>query len=213
MRLPERVLLDLDGTLVDSNYHHALAWFRAFRDLGVVVPIWTIHRHVGMGGDILVPTLTDDRFESEHGDEARDLHGKHFRATIEEIEPLPAAREFLRWLDGRGHTVVLATSSHEEDLEHFLDLLDAREVVDGWTMAEDVDATKPHPELVEVAREKAGPGDAVLVGDSRFDCEAAKRAGIVSIGLLTGGFAEQELLDAGASEVFESLPDLMRACG
>ena len=206
---PPAALVDVDGTLVDTNYHHALAWYRAFRGLGETLPLPAIHRHIGMGGDQLVAALAGDAFERAHGDEVRDAEGERYAELIGEVAPLPGARELLERLHGRGHAVVLSSSAKAHEVEHYLDLLDARELADGWTTSADVEATKPAPDLVEVALEKAGGGPAVMVGDSTWDCRAAGRAGVPTIGLLTGGFSEQELRDAGAACVFMDLPALV----
>jgi HAD superfamily hydrolase (TIGR01509 family) len=201
-------ILDVDGTLVDTNYHHALAWYRAFRQHGIVLPIWRIHRHMGMGGDHLVEALCSKEVEAEEGDAIRSAEQALYLAMIEEVEPLEGARELIRDLKERGHPVVLASSAKSEEVEHYLELLDAREVADGWTTSADVEQTKPEPDLVTAAMEKAGSDGAVLVGDSSWDCEAANRAGIETIGLLTGGFSAQELREAGASVVFDSIGEL-----
>ena len=206
--MPPAAILDLDGTLVDTNYHHALAWYRAFRQQGVVLPVWRIHRHVGMGADQLVPALAGERFAEEHGDDVRAAEKALYLGLIEETEPLEGARHFIVALKERGHTVVLASSAKENELDHYLDLLAARELADDWTSSADVEATKPAPDLVVAAIEKAGGGEAVMVGDTTWDVEAARRAGLETIAVMTGGFAEQELRDAGAAAVFESLPAL-----
>jgi HAD superfamily hydrolase (TIGR01549 family) len=201
-------IVDVDGTLVDSVYHHALAWHRALRRFEVVVPIWRIHRHIGMGGDQIVAALGGDELECDRGDEVREAHDEEFAPLMKEVPALPGARELLAELERRGHTVILASSAKDEELEHYLDLLDAREIADGWTSSADVEATKPHPELVDVAREKAGGGPAVMIGDSTWDCEAAARAGLPSVGVRTGGFGAEELRRAGAAVVVESLEAL-----
>src|SRR3954447_20321019 len=113
-------ILDIDGTLVDTNYHHAVAWYRAFRQHGVVLPIWRIHRHIGMGGDQLVAALTDDSVESEKGDDIRAAEQPLYLAFIEEIEPMESARELISDLKDRGHTVVLASSAKEDEVDHYL---------------------------------------------------------------------------------------------
>jgi HAD superfamily hydrolase (TIGR01509 family) len=129
---------------------------------------------------------------------------------IEEVRPLEGARELMLALKNRGHPLVLASSAKQHEVDHYVDLLDARELADGWTTSADVEQTKPEPDLVAAAIAKAGGGDAVMVGDSTWDCEAAKRAGIETVGVLTGGFSDQELLDAGAVCVFERIEDLRR---
>jgi HAD superfamily hydrolase (TIGR01509 family) len=206
--MPPAAILDIDGTLVDTNYQHALAWFRAFKQNGIVLPIWRIHRHMGMGGDHLVKNLTSEAFDEEHGDDVRTAEKALYLALIDEVEPMRGARELIEDMKRLGHHVVLASSAKANEVEHYLDLLDARELADAWTTSADVKATKPEPDLVVTAIEKAGGGDAVMIGDSVWDVEAATRAGIETIAVLTGGFAESELREAGAVCVFESIADL-----
>jgi HAD superfamily hydrolase (TIGR01549 family) len=201
-------ILDIDGTLVDTNYHHAIAWFRAFRALDVTLPLYRIHRHIGMGGDQLVAALAGAEFDRDHGDAVREREGDLYMELIEEVRPLEGARELIVDLKERGHRVLLASSAKQHEVDHYLDLLDARELADGWTTSADVERTKPEPDLVAAAVEQAGGGPAVMLGDSTWDCEAAKRAGLPTIGVLTGGFSDQELLAAGAACVFERLEDL-----
>ena len=198
-------ILDVDGTLVDTNYQHAIAWYRAFRQHGVVLPLWRIHRHIGMGGDQLVASLVGEEFDDEHGDDVRSAEKALYMSLIVEVEPLEGARDFIADLRENGHAVVLASSAKAQEVDHYLELLDARGLVDGWTTSGDVEHTKPEPDLVAAAVEKAGGGEAVMVGDSTWDCESAKRAGLQTVGVLMGGFSERELLDAGAETVFDSL--------
>ena len=205
--MPPAALLDVDGTLVDSNYHHALAWWRAFRGHGITLPVWRIHRHIGMGGDQLVPALLPDIDDALH-DAIEKSRGEEYAKLIGEVQVLGGAHELIAALKERNHAVVLASSSPLDELDHYLDLLDARELADSWTTKDDVDATKPDPDLVQAAREKAGGGDAVMVGDTPWDIEAARRAGVPTICVITGGFSRQELEDAGAVAVFESVDEL-----
>ena len=201
-------ILDIDGTLVDTNYQHAIAWYRAFRQHGKTLPIWRIHRHIGMGGDQLVAALAGEAWDEEHGDDVRTAEKALYLALIEEVEPLDGARGLMEDLKEHGHSVVLASSAKANEVEHYLDLLDARELADGWTTSADVEATKPEPDLVKAAIEKAGADEAVMVGDTTWDVEAAKRAGIETIAVLTGGFSAAELRDAGAGWTFESIQAL-----
>jgi len=205
-------LLDVDGTLVDTNYQHALAWFRAFRRHRIVLPVWRIHRHIGMGGDQLVRALTDDAVERELGERIRSAHDEFYGEMIGEVEALQHATELIGALRGRGQQVVLASSAKREELERYVELLAARELASAWTCAEDVSATKPQPDLVNVALEQVGARaeQAVMVGDSPWDAHAADRAGVQTVAVMTGGFSEQELREAGAAEVYESLAHL---CG
>ena len=203
-------ILDVDGTLVDTNYHHALAWYRAFRERDIVLPVWQLHRHVGMGGDKFVPAVAGDDVEERLGDDLRERWKELFNDLIDDVSPLEGARELIDELKARGHAVVLASSAVEEHLDVFIDKLGVREVVDGWTMKDDVEASKPEPDLVHAGLEKAGTRDAVMVGDTPWDCEAARRAGIETITVMTGGFSEQELREAGAVAVFEAMEELRR---
>ena len=201
-------ILDIDGTLVDTNYHHALAWFWAFRQQGVVLPIWKIHRSIGMGGDQLVPALTSDTFEEEHGDAARAAEKTLYMNLIRDVEPMRDARELLEDLKRQGSTIILASSAKADEVDHYLDLLDVRELADDWTSSADVEGTKPEPDLVEAAKDKAGGGDAVMLGDTPWDIEAAKKAKVPTVAVMTGGFSRAELEEAGAVAVFESLSQL-----
>ena len=207
------VILDVDGTLVDTNYHHAIAWSRALRLHGVVVPLVEIHRHIGMGGDQLVGALAGEEFERDHGEEVRTVEHALYAQLIGEVELLDGARELIWWLKDRGHRVVLASSAKQQEIDHYLDMLGAREITDGWTSSADVENTKPEPDLVLAAVEKAGGGESVMVGDSTWDCRAAGRAGLQTVAVLTGGFSEAELRTAGASHVFRTLPELLENIG
>ena len=209
--MPPAAILDIDGTLVDTNYHHAVAWYRAFHQHEIVLPIWRIHRHIGMGGDQLIAALCDDSTEEEQGDDIRAAEKVLYTELIDEVQPLTGSRELIEDLKDRGHSVVLASSAKEEEVDHYLDLLNARDLADDWTTSADVEATKPEPDLVQAAMEKAGDDDAVMVGDTTWDCEAAKRAGIQTVAVLTGGFSEAELRDAGAVAVFHSIEELRKA--
>lgn len=206
---PITVVLDIDGTLVDTNYQHALAWHRALRTHGYVVQVWKIHRHIGMGGDQLVEALIGEQGEKDDGDAIREAEGEAYGELIGEVETMEGASELLRDLQEDGAAVILASSAKEEEVEHYLDLLDARELVQGWTTSADVERTKPHPDLVHAALEKAeGEAPAVMVGDSTWDVKAAERAGIPTLAVLTGGFSEEELREAGAADVVRSVSAL-----
>ena len=206
--MPAAVIFDIDGTLVDTNYQHALAWYRAFRGEGLIMPIWQIHRAIGVGSDRVVEMLAGEQVERELGEKLREAQGPLYQEMIDEVEPMHGAHELLRDLKQAGHTVILASSAEEEHAERYIELLDAREFVDGYTTSADVKQTKPAPDIVHAAVEKAGGGPAVMIGDSTWDCEAANRAHLASIGVLTGGFSEQELTEAGATVVFDSVKHL-----
>jgi HAD superfamily hydrolase (TIGR01509 family) len=209
--MPPAAILDIDGTLVDTNFHHAIAWFRAFRQHDIVLPVWRIHRHIGMGGDQMIAALCGDKTEEDQGDDIRDAEKVLYSELIGEVQPLRGARELIEDLKERDHPVVLASSAKEDEVDHYLDLLDARELADDWTTSADVESTKPEPDLVKAAMEKAGTGEAVMVGDTTWDVEAAGRAGIQSVTVRTGGFSAAELRDAGAVAVFDSIDELREA--
>ena len=214
MSAPRIVVLDVDGTLVDTNYQHALAWYRAFRSLGETFPIWRIHRLIGMGGDKLVAALGGDDVEARIGDAARERWVQEADPLMAEVALLPGARELIVALKERGHRVVLASSGKPHHVDRALDLLDARDLADAWTTSEDVEETKPAPDLLQVALKKLGePMDApsVVVGDSVYDVEAAKNAGMPAVVVRSGGFGDDELRDAGAVAIFDTPADLTAA--
>jgi HAD superfamily hydrolase (TIGR01509 family) len=211
---PITVVLDIDGTLVDTNYQHAIAWHRAFRNRNYVVQLWEIHRHIGMGGDQLVAALIGEEGERADGDAIREAEGDAYSELIGEVQAMHGATELLRELREDGAKAILASSAKEEEVEHYVELLGAADLVEGWTSSADVERTKPHPDLVHAALEKVGSdGPAVMVGDSTWDIKAAEKAGLPTLAVLTGGFSEEELREAGAAEVFESIGELRKDRG
>ena len=200
------MILDVDGTLVDSNYQHAIAWHRAFRDHDYRVAIWEIHRHIGMGGDQLVEALIGEEGAKADGEELSEGHSDAYSELIGEVEAVEGASELIAELDDAGATVILASSAAQDELDHYIELLDAADRIAGATSSADAEQTKPDPELVETALKKYGSGGpALMVGDSTWDVKAAAAAGVPTLALLTGGFSEAELREAGAAEVEESL--------
>jgi HAD superfamily hydrolase (TIGR01549 family) len=206
----DTAVFDIDGTLLDSNYHHALAWSRAFEQvLDRHVPVAAIHRCIGMGGDRLVAAVAGDEVEERHGDDVRDRWEKEYDRIIEETQLFERAGELLAATGAAGLTVVLASSSIPKHAERPLDLLNADEHADAWTTSEDAEASKPEPDLLDEALAKVGGGRAVMIGDSVWDVQAADKEGIPTIGLLTGGYSRQELLDEGAVAVYVDPGDLL----
>ncbi len=200
------LVLDVDGTLVDTNYHHTVAWLRAFRSLDVTVPGWRVHRAIGMGGDRLVAAVAGDTVEERHGDDLRAAWERYFDEMIDEIQPFEGAHRLVRAATEMGLSVVLASSGKPKHIEHYLKLIDPGDIA--WTTSDDVEDSKPAPDLIRVALRKTKGDRAVMIGDSVWDCEAARRAGLPSIGLLTGGVSEDELFDSGASAVYQDLDTL-----
>jgi HAD superfamily hydrolase (TIGR01549 family) len=208
MARPPAAILDVDGTLVDSNYQHALAWYRAFRLHGITIPVWRCHRAIGMGGDQIVPYLAGDGFEREAGDAVRTEEHALYQQMIHEVQPFAGARGLIEDLKALGCKVVLASSAQAEDVAHYLGLLDAHDLADGWTDSSSVQRTKPEPDLVEAALEIVGGRPAVMIGDSTWDVVAAKKARVKTLCVRTGGFGADELLEAGAVTVFDTLAEL-----
>jgi HAD superfamily hydrolase (TIGR01549 family) len=208
---PDTVVIDIDGTLVDTNYHHTLAWYRAFRRYDLVLPVWRLHRAIGMGGDQLVPAVAGDAVEARHGDDLRAAWKEEFDPMLPEIAPFDGAPELLQAIKDRGRTVVLASSGAPDHVEHYLGLFDGRRHAAAWTSSEDVDQTKPEPDLLQIAVGKVGGRSPVVIGDSVWDFQAAQRAGYPGYAIRTGGFSPEELLESGAVAAFESLRELTDA--
>jgi len=206
--MPASAILDIDGTLVDTNYQHAIAWYMAFREHEIYLPVWRIHRHIGMGGDHLVKALAGEEVDAEQGDDIRAAEKALYLASIQQTSALEGARDLIEDLKGQGREVVLASSAKSQEVDHYLDLLDARELVDAWTTSSDVEETKPEPDLVLAALDKLDTRDAVMVGDTPWDVEAARGAGVETVCVLTGGFSDEELREAGAVAVFDSIVEL-----
>ena len=208
--MPAAALVDVDGTLVDSNYVQLMAWMRAFARHDLHPPSWLVHRHIGMGGDKLVAAVTGDDVEKRCGDSLRDAWKQEADALLDEVRLLPGAVDLLRALRERGWVVVLASSGKPDHTEHSLDLLGDPSLVDAVTTSQDVEQSKPSPELFQTALDKVGCERGVVLGDSVWDIESAQRIDLPSVGLRTGGFGEAELRDAGAGEVHDDLTYLLR---
>ena len=209
----DTAVLDVDGTLVDSTYHHTRAWQRAFREVGVAVPAWRIHRAIGMGGESLVAHVAGQTVERAQGDRIREFWKREVDACLHEVTALEGASELLDELRRRRLDVVLASSGKPEHTEHALDVLNARGRVDHVTTSAEVDHAKPAPDLLVTALEAVGGARAIVVGDTVWDARAAEHAGMVMVGVLTGGFGRDELLGAGATQVYEDIPALLDDLG
>ncbi len=203
------VALDIDGTLVDSTYHHTICWLQAFQQHDVATSAARVHSHIGMGGDQLVEAIAGPAVERDRGDDIRSAHDALFAVLLPTIQPLDGARRLLEAFDTSGQRVVLCSSASAWETEHYIDLLGARDVLHGWTTSDDVERTKPHGDLVRVARERLDTPHAIMVGDSPWDVRAAAAAGTPAIGVDTGGFGADALRAAGARLVVPSLDDLL----
>ncbi len=205
------VLFDVDGTLADTNYLHTVAWWEAFAQAGHDVPMAPIHRAIGMGSDRLLDALLpDDRDRDADGD-ITTAHSALYSVYWSRLRPLPGAAKLLRACHDHGLRVILASSADPDELKVLCAVLDADDAIDAATSAGDVDASKPAPDLVQVALKQAGaePDKTVFVGDSVWDAQACQRAGVRCIGLLTGGSSRSELTEAGAVAVYDGPADLL----
>ena len=203
--MADTATFDVDGTLVDTNYQHALAFYRAFRRFDITVPIWRLHRATGMGGDQIVAYVAGDEVERQHGSALREAWVEEFDKMIDEVQPFDGARDLVEAVKSRGFRVVLASSGKAKHVDFFLDLIDGRSIADAWTTSDDVESSKPEPDLVATALDKVDGASGVMIGDSTWDCVAAGKLGVPSVAVRTGGFSVEEATDAGAERVFESL--------
>lgn len=205
------LLLDVDGTLVDSMYLHVTTWQRALDEAGATVPHVEVHRRVGKDGATLVAELLevagvdDDDARDRIANRAQELHGRYFAEAAETLRLLPGARDLVRGAHERGWITVLATSAPPSEFRAARDLLDVDEFVDAVTTGEDVDRAKPDPTIIGIALDRAGvdAADAVMVGDATWDAIAAGKLGIHSVAVRTGGVGDAELRDAGFSDIVD----------
>jgi HAD superfamily hydrolase (TIGR01509 family) len=205
------VVLDVDGTLMDTNYLHVEAWARAFEEVGHRVPRAELHKQVGKGSNLLISEFVDDEEIAERIDE---LHSEFYAELQEYGHPLPGAKELIPALTDRGYEVWFVTSAKDEELEHHMAELEAEGGISGVVNSSAVENPKPAPDIFSLTLEKAGtpPGETVAVGDAVWDIEAANEAGIRTVAVLTGGaFSAQELEEAGAVEVYENCAALLES--
>lgn len=208
----DTVLFDVDGTLVDSTYHHAIAWARAFARFDLFPPMWRVHRAVGMGGDNLVPDVVGDDVEKRHGDDLRSAWEEEYRTILPDVRPFDGAAQAVRAVRDKGYKVALASSGKSEFTDAAMSKLGlSRDEVDAVTSSDDADNSKPEPDILLVALRAAGGERAVLVGDATWDAESAGRVadpGMPCVTVLTGGFSAAELEEAGALAVYGSITEM-----
>lgn len=204
------VLLDMDGTLVDSNDAHARAWHRAFADNGQQIPYDEIRRHMGMGGDNLLPALLGIEKESALGTKISERRSEIYRnESLPHIRPFPEIRPLLERMREAGLRLAIATSSPDEELDPALDIAGIRDLLEEKTSADDAESSKPDPDIVHAALDRLGlrPDEAVMLGDTPYDIAAAGRAGLGVIAFRCGGFSDEDL--AGALAIFDGPADLL----
>jgi HAD superfamily hydrolase (TIGR01549 family) len=197
------LLIDVDGTLVDSAYLHAVSWAGALRSAGFDIPTSRIHRLIGMRGERLLTELLGADMAEQVAKPVEADHASRFQAVRAQVVPLPGARALLEAAHARAVPVVLTSSAQSDEIEHYLELLDARDLVAAWTSASDVRRSKPDPEPIALALQRSGCERGAVIGDSTWDCLAAAAAGLPSIAVMTGGFGATELEQAGAALVCE----------
>jgi HAD superfamily hydrolase (TIGR01509 family) len=203
------VVLDVDGTLMDTNYLHTEAWARAFERAGHRVPRVRLHKEVGKGAGLLIREFVGDE---ETVEKIQDLHSEFYAELQEYGHPLPGAKELISSLKERGYEVWLVTSAKDEELEHHMQELEAEDSVDGVVNSSAVENAKPAPDIFEEALRRAGAtaDETVTVGDAVWDVEAAREAGIRTVAVLSGGaYHKEDLEEAGAVAVYEDCAALL----
>jgi HAD superfamily hydrolase (TIGR01549 family) len=207
----DTILLDVDGTLVDSTYHHAVAWFRAFRRHDIDLPLWRVHRAVGMGGDTLVPHLLGDQVDEEIGDALREDWIAEYKLLLPEVSPLEGAAELVRALKQRGFKIALASSGESEFTDDSVAKLDVADVLDATTSSSDAEHSKPEPDIFQAALKAVGGRKGIVIGDTIYDVQAARAMGAACVCVRTGGFGVDELTEAGAVLVVDGPKELIDA--
>ena len=208
------ILFDVDGTLIDSNDLHATAWREAFLHFGIDIPLDEIRRQIGKGGDNLIPTLLPKELVEERQDEIDAFRSELFkRDYLPRVVPFPGVRELFERLKADGKKIVLASSAKGAEVAFHVGVIGGEDLVDSTTSADDVEHSKPCPDIFAAALRKVaplGPAEVVVVGDSPFDVQAAKKLGIKVIGVRSGGFPDDVLRQAGADELYDGPEDLLR---
>jgi HAD superfamily hydrolase (TIGR01549 family) len=203
------ILFDIDGTLVDSTYHHALAWQRSFRRLDMTFPFWRVHRTIGMGGDKLVGHVAGDQVEEKHGDALREAWEEEYAKVVDQVPPLPGASELCRKLADDGFAIALASSGKSHFTDDAVETLGIGSLVAAQTSSDDAEESKPEADILVATLDRLEVDTAVVVGDTPYDVEAAKRLGLRCLAVLTGGFSTAELEEAGAAVVVNDLTELL----
>jgi HAD superfamily hydrolase (TIGR01509 family) len=214
MRTGPALLFDLDGTLVDSVYQHVLAWREALEQAGIELSVWRIHRRIGMSGGLFINALLRETGHHLAGEEAarlQRLHAEAYVRQVKQVRPLPGAKELLAYLSKAGVPWAIATSGRLETAGPALEILGVGSDVPVVTR-DQVSYAKPDPDLFLAAAErlKVNISDSVVIGDSVWDLLAARRARALGIGLLSGGYGQDELERAGAYRVYQDPADLLR---
>jgi HAD superfamily hydrolase (TIGR01509 family) len=212
--MAKAVLFDVDGTLIDSNDLHAAAWVETFRHYGFDIPFETVRSQIGKGGDNLIPSLIPPEKLAGKQDEMEDYRSELFqRCYLPRAVPFPQVRALFERLTGDGVKIVLASSATSKEVDYHLGIIGASDLVHATTSADDVENSKPDPDIFQAALAKVSPltaDDVVVVGDTPWDVKAACKAGLRTIAVRSGRFPDEELLEAGAAELYDGPEDLLR---
>ncbi|MBB3997431.1 HAD family hydrolase [Aureimonas pseudogalii] len=206
------ILFDVDGTLVDSNDLHARAWMDAFAEFGIVVAHAAVRDQIGKGGDNLMPALLEETIVDEHGEAISKARSRIYRDRYaDQVQPFAEVAALFRRARQDGWAIVIATSGESHEVEPHLETLGVRDLVDEVTTASDAERSKPHPDIFAAALKKVGAeaADAVVVGDSPYDIEAAAKLGLRTIAVRSGGFGDDVLTAAGAVAIYDDPADLL----
>lgn len=204
----DAILFDIDGTLMDSTYHHAIAWHRSFARVDITVPVWRIHRTIGMGGDKLVAEVAGEAAEKEHGEMLREAWHEEYAKLVDEVPPLPGARDLVREVADQGYQVAFASSGAADFSKGAVDTLGVEDCLAVLTTADDAEESKPEPDILSATLKQMDVERAVLIGDTPYDVDSARRIGLQCITVLTGGYSHSELTEAGAALVVDDLTQL-----
>ncbi len=212
--MAKAIIFDIDGTLLDSVDLHAQAWQEAFHHFGHDIPFDQIRSQIGKGGDQLLPVFLSEAELKERGKELEKYRGDLFkRKYLSQVKPFPCVRELFQKVKGEGQKIALASSAKSDELKKFEEIANIEDLVEVETSSADAKRSKPHPDIFEAALDRLGdgvrPDDAIVVGDSPHDAEAAKRAGLRTVGVLCGGFPEKDLRSAGCIAIYDGPEELL----
>lgn len=211
--MPNAIIFDIDGTLVDSNDLHASCWVETFDHFGIDISFEKVRGQIGKGGDQLLPALLSAKVIEEKGGAIQAFRGALFERTyMPQVRPFPGVKRLFERIKAEGSVIVLASSGQKDEVDQHIAVLGIADLIEAATTADDAESSKPAPDIFEAALARLSKADrtgALVIGDTPYDAEAAGKAGLRSIGLLCGGFSEQDLRAAGCFDVFQDPEDLL----
>ncbi len=213
--MPAPLIFDIDGTLLDSVDLHAQAWQEAFRHFGYDFPIDRIRGQIGKGGDQLLPVFLPPEDLCARGKQIEEFRGNLFKAKfLQHVKPFPGVRSLFEKVLSKGHRIALASSARGDELKEYERIAGIEDLVQVEISSADAEKSKPNPDILDAAFHRLGTGlerkNVIVIGDSPYDAEAAKRAGMKAVGVRCGGFAEADLLYAGCEAIYDGPEDLLR---